>query len=173
MNQESSQELVSIIHTKGTLDWAYSTLILASTAAAMGKRVEVFCSFYGMKCLYKDMSELKISPLANPAMILKSPVGPKWFRKLDWNKILPQIIWVFPGMLYLVTYAFKMQMKRQNQLAIEELRDLCLELGVKFTACSMAFEILGIDETDLIAEVEIAGAATYFAESPSSQSLFI
>lgn len=173
MAQDSVTEQLSIVHTKGTLDWAYSTFILASTAAAMGKKVEVFCSFYGIKCLYKDMSELKISPLANPAMTLKFSFGPKWFQRIDWNQVLPQMIWLLPGMTGLVTFLFKQQMKRQNQLPVEALRNLCLETGVKFTVCSMAFEVLGIDEDDLIDEIEIAGAATYFAESPSSQSLFV
>ncbi|MPQ75609.1 DsrE/DsrF/DrsH-like family protein [Hydrogenovibrio sp. JE_KL2] len=173
MDSEVEKEQVSIILTKGSLDWIYATLILASTAAAMGKRVDVFCSFYGVKGLYRNTSGLKVSPLANPAMILKLPVGPNWLKKIDWNKVLPQVIWIVPGMTALVTFAFKLQMKHQNQLPIEELRALCLELGVKFTACSMAFDLLGVCESDLIDEIEIAGAATYFAESPPSQSLFI
>lgn len=36
---------LSVIHSKGTLDWAYPTFILASTAAAMDKEVELFLLF--------------------------------------------------------------------------------------------------------------------------------
>lgn len=173
MPEADTREMVSIIHTKGTLDWTYSTLILASTAAAMGKRVEIFCTLYGVKCLYKDLSVLKVSPVGNPAMTLKLPIGPSWLQRIDWNSVLPQIVWMVPGMTRLVTAGFKLQMQKQNQLPINELRSLCLELGVKFTLCSMAMDSFGITENDLIEEIEIAGAATYFAESAASQSLFV
>jgi hypothetical protein len=36
---------MSIIATKGTLDWAYPPFILASTAAALGWDVEIFFTF--------------------------------------------------------------------------------------------------------------------------------
>lgn len=165
--------IVSIIVTKGTLDWAYSTFILASTAAAMDKKVEVFFSFYGIKCLYHDVSCLKVSPVGNPSMIMKSPVGPDWLKKIDWNQCLPSFVWSLPGMTWLATAGFKKTLKQQNQLDIDELRRICLDLGVKFTVCSMTFEVLNIDKEDLISEVEFAGAATYFANSPQSQSIFI
>jgi peroxiredoxin family protein len=48
------QKKLAIIATKGTLDWAYPPLILASTAAALGYDVEVFCTFYGLQLLRKD-----------------------------------------------------------------------------------------------------------------------
>lgn len=148
-------------------------MILASTAAAMDKQVEVFFSFYGVKCLFKDVSGLRVSPVGNPAMILKSPVGPGWLRRIDWNSVLPQLVWVLPGMTALATKGFRKTMAQQNQLPFEELRQLCLDMGVKFTVCTMAYDLLGMDQDDLIEGVEFAGAATYFANSPRSQSLFI
>ena len=42
---------MSIIATKGTLDWAYPPFILASTAAALGWDVDVFFTFYGLLLL--------------------------------------------------------------------------------------------------------------------------
>ena len=53
---------MTIIATKGTLDWAYPPFILASTAAALGWDVSVFFTFYGLQLLKKDISDLKISP---------------------------------------------------------------------------------------------------------------
>ena len=72
---------MSIIATKGTLDWAYPPFILASTAAALGWDVEVFFTFYGLLLLKKDIGA-EVSPLGNPAMPMKMPFGPKWFRTL-------------------------------------------------------------------------------------------
>jgi len=59
---------MAIIATKGTLDMAYPPFILASTAAALGYDVQIFFTFYGLQLLRKDLSDVKISPLANPAM---------------------------------------------------------------------------------------------------------
>ena len=80
------RDRVSIIHSKGTLDWCYPTFILASTAAAMDKEVHLFFTFYGLKALLKETENLKVSPLGNPGMVLKSPIGPSWFKKTDLNK---------------------------------------------------------------------------------------
>ena len=53
---------------------AYPPFILASTAAALGFEVQVFFTFYGLQLLRKDLSAVKISPLANPAMPVPMPV---------------------------------------------------------------------------------------------------
>ena len=67
---------MTIIATKGTLDWAYPPFILASTAAALGWDVSIFFTFYGLELLKKDLSGLQVSPLGNPAMPMKMPFGP-------------------------------------------------------------------------------------------------
>ena len=76
---------MTIIATKGTLDWAYPPFILSSTAAALGWDVSIFFTFYGLELLRKDMRKLKVSPLGNPAMPMKMPLGPAWFRSIRWN----------------------------------------------------------------------------------------
>ena len=53
---------MSIIATKGTLDWAYPPFILASTAAALGWNVDIFFTFYGLLLLKKELGA-EISPL--------------------------------------------------------------------------------------------------------------
>ena len=67
MLDESNAKSMSIIVTKGTLDWAYPPFILATTAAAMGLEVTMFFTFYGLGLLKKDLN-LKVSTLGNPAM---------------------------------------------------------------------------------------------------------
>ncbi|WP_028487011.1 DsrE/DsrF/DrsH-like family protein [Thiomicrorhabdus chilensis] len=163
----------SLIQSKGTLDWAYASFILASTASVMDKEVELFFTFYGLKCLLKDTSGLKVSPLGRPEMIVKSPVGPEWFRKVDWNQKLPGLVWSLPGMSNLATLGFKQQMKQQGQMSVEALRETCLELGVKMTACQMTVDMMGLQKDDFIDGVEFAGAPSYFAQTPDTQSLFI
>ena len=51
----SDRNEMTLIASKGTLDWAYPPFILASTGIAMGKEVTVFCTFYGLKSLAKRL----------------------------------------------------------------------------------------------------------------------
>ena len=63
---ENNNKKMSIIVTKGTLDWAYPPFILASTAASMDVDVTMFFTFYGLQLMKKDVSHLQISTLGNP-----------------------------------------------------------------------------------------------------------
>ena len=83
--RERQTPSMTIIATKGTLDWAYPPFILSSTAAALGWDVSVFFTFYGLNLLKKDLSGLKVSPLGNPGMPMKMPFGPDWFKGINWN----------------------------------------------------------------------------------------
>ena len=53
--EQNKEPELSIMVTKGTLDWAYPTFIIASTAAALGWKVTLFFTFYGLKLLLKDL----------------------------------------------------------------------------------------------------------------------
>src|SRR5512134_1637016 len=54
--REQQTPSMTIIATKGTLDWAYPPFILSSTAAALGWNVSIFFTFYGLELLKKDIS---------------------------------------------------------------------------------------------------------------------
>ncbi len=152
---------MAIIATKGTLDWAYPPLILASTAAALGYDVQVFCTFYGLQLLRKDTSGLKVSPLGNPGMPMKMPFGPKWFKDINWN--IPNIVQAnVPGYEVLATTLMKMTIKNCGVATINELRDLCIEAEVKFLACQMTVELFGFDHNQFIDGVDFVGAASFF-----------
>lgn len=155
------QKKLAIIATKGTLDWAYPPFILASTAAALGYDVEVFFTFYGLSLLKKDVSDLKVSPLGNPAMPMKMPFGPDWFRKINWN--IPNAIMAgIPGFENVATALMKQTIKNNGVASIEELRELSQEAEVRFVACQMTVELFGFDHSDFIDNVEYAGAAKFF-----------
>ena len=64
---------LALIASKGSLDWAYPPFILASTAAALDYEVQIFFTFYGLTLLKKDLSDLSVSPLGNPAMPMPIP----------------------------------------------------------------------------------------------------
>ncbi|MDP6950846.1 MAG: DsrE/DsrF/DrsH-like family protein, partial [Arenicellales bacterium] len=91
-----SEKSLTIIATKGTLDWAYPPFILSSTAAALGYNVTMFFTFYGLQLLKKDLN-LSVSPLGNPGMPM--PMGmDKWF---------PVLGTAIPGMQAMMTGMMK------------------------------------------------------------------
>src|SRR5665647_1573466 len=165
---------MTIIATKGTLDWAYPPFILASTAAALGWNVSIFCTFYGLQLLRKDISDLKISPLGNPGMPMKMPFGPDWFKKINWN--IPNLVQAgIPGFESLATALMKKTIRNNGVADITDLRNLALEAGVKMIGCQMTVDLFGFTHDDFIPEVqEYCGAATFLPMAQEADvSLFI
>ncbi len=161
---------MSIIATKGTLDWAYPPFILGSTAAALGWDVSIFFTFYGLNLLKKDVCDLKVSPLGNPGMPMKMPFGPDWFKGIDWNKFLmPNLIQSnLPGFESVATMLMKQTIKNNGVATIDELRSLSKEADVKFIACQMTVELFGFSHDDFIEGIDYAGAATFLPVAQQS-----
>ena len=169
-----SEQKLTIIATKGTLDWAYPPFILASTAAALGLEVTIFFTFYGLTLLLKDTSVLKVTPVGNPAMPMKMPFGPKWLRSIDFGPKIPNVMWNIPFMDTFATTMMKKTISNCGVATIAELRDLCIEAEVKLLACQMTVELFGYNQSDFIDGLEFVGAATYFEEaSTATQGLYI
>lgn len=151
---------LALIASKGTLDWAYPPFILASTAAALDYEVQIFFTFYGLTLLKKDISDLKISPLGNPAMPMPVP--------------MPSLIQALPGMESMATMMMKQKMASKGIATIGELRDICLEAGVKLIACQMTMDLFDFKREEFIDGIEIGGAATFFEFAGEADvSLFI
>jgi peroxiredoxin family protein len=138
---------MAIIATKGTLDMAYPPFILASTAAALGYEVQVFFTFYGLQLLRRDLSDVKISPLGNPAMPMPVP--------------MPVLVAALPGMESMATMMMKDKLKKKGVASLEELRALCLEAEVKFIACQMTVDLFDFQKSDFIDGIEYGGASTF------------
>ena len=156
----SDTRKLTIIATKGTLDWAYPPFILGSTAAALGMEVSIFFTFYGLNLLLKDTSVLKVTPMANPAMPMKMPFGPKWFQGIEWN--MPNLLMAgVPGFEKDATSLMKKTFKNKGVATVEELRELCIEAEVKMFACQMTVDVFGFSHSEFIDGVDYVGA-TYF-----------
>ena len=142
-----SQKKLAIIATKGTLDWAYPPFILASTAAALGYEVQIFCTFYGLQLLRKKM-DLKMSSLGNPGMPMPMP--------------MPVMLQALPGMQSMMTVMMKQKMKSKGVASLDELRNLCVEAEVKLIACQMTVDLFEFSTDEFIDGIEYGGAATFF-----------
>jgi peroxiredoxin family protein len=151
---------MTIIATKGTLDMAYPPFILASTAAALGWDVSVFFTFYGLDLLKKDL-DLKVTPLGNPAMPMKLPIGPAWLQ----GKELPvptSVMSLVPGFQDMATAMMRKTMDAKGIAPIQELRALCIEAEVKLVACQMTVDLFDYGKDQFIPEIEEwVGAASF------------
>ena len=155
---------MSIIVTKGSLDWAYPPFILGTTAAAMGLEVTMFFTFYGLPLLMKDMS-LQVSSLGNPAM--KMPMG-------GMHMGMPNIVSAIPGVDAMASKMMKNLIKKKGVASIPELRELAVEADVRMIACQTTLDLFEYSKDDMIEGVEIGGAATYIEVATQSHiNLFI
>lgn len=164
MSSESNAKRLSMIVTKGTLDWAYPPFILATTAAAMGLDVTMFFTFYGLKLLRKKLN-LKVSPLGNAAM--EMPM-------LGMHIGMPNLVSAIPGVDAAATAMMKSLIKKKGIASIEELRAMALESDVKMIACQMTMDLFEYKLDDMIEGPVLGGAATYIETATKSEiNLFI
>jgi peroxiredoxin family protein len=140
---------MAIIATKGTLDWAYPPLILATTGATLGWEVGIFFTFYGLKILQKNR-HLEVGTTGNPAMPMPVP--------------MPQILTALPGMTPMATSMMKRQFKAHGVASIDELVDLAIELGVKLIPCGMTMDVFGFSEDGFIDGIDPVCGATHFLD---------
>ena len=164
---------ICIMVTKGTLDWAYPPFIIASTACALGWNVTMFFTFYGLSLLKKDLS-LKLSGLGNPAMPMKMPYGPEWFKQIEWQ--IPNLVMAnAPGFENMATAMMNKTLADKGVAPISDLRQICIDEGVNLIGCQMTLDLFGWPKNVFIGEVsEWAGAASYLAKAEKSKvNLFI
>lgn len=160
----SNAKSMSIIVTKGTLDWAYPPFILGTTAAAMGVNVSMFFTFYGLALLKKNL-DLSISPLGKADM--EMPM-------MGMHIKMPNIMAALPGVNAMSTTMMKNLIKKKGVASIEELREAAVESEVEMIACQMTLDLFEMKKEDMIEEIEIGGAATYMERALKSEiNLFI
>lgn len=149
---------MTIIVTKGTLDWAYPPFILATTAAAMDVNVTMFFTFYGLGLLKKDL-DLTVNPLGNTAMEMPMMGG---------HMKMPNIVGMLPGMTGLATSMMKDMIKKKGVASIEDLREAAQFSDVRLIACQMTMDLFEYKNEDMLDGVEYAGAATYMENALTS-----
>lgn len=166
MNAESGSNAkkLSMIVTKGSLDWAYPPFILATTAAALGMEVNMFFTFYGLTLLKKKL-DLSVTTLGNPAM--EMPM-------MGMHMAMPNIVSALPGVDAAATSMMKNLIKKKGVASIEELRDMAIEADVQMVACQMTMDLFEYSMDDMIEGPSLGGAATYLeSASDADINLFI
>jgi peroxiredoxin family protein len=164
MSKDSNTKSMSMIVTKGSLDWAYPPFILATTAAAMGLDVTMFFTFYGLTLLKKKL-DMSVTTLGNPAMAMPM---------FGMHMAMPNVMSVIPGVDAAATAMMKNLIKKKGVASIEELRATALESDVKMIACQMTMDLFEYTLDDMIEGPVLGGAATYIENATKCDiNLFI
>ena len=161
--QTAKSERVTIVLLSGDLDRAMAAFIIATGAAAMGMKVTMFFTFWGLNTIRRQGA---------------SSQAKDWLRRMfgflnkGGAEQLPLSRFHFGG---LGTRMMQKVMKQNKMPGVPELMETALDLGVRFIACTTTMGLMGISKETLIDGIDqFAGVTTYLAEAKQgSVNLFI
>ena len=146
----------------GDLDKALASFIIANGAAAMGRKVTMFFTFWGLNILRRH-EKVKVQKSFIEKMF--GGMMPRGTKKLTLSKM---------NMMGMGSAMMKGIMKKKNVAALDELIEQAKKSGVKMVACTMSMDVMGIHKEELIDGVDLAGVASYLAAAENSDTnLFI
>lgn len=141
--EPSVKKRYTFICSKGTLDGAYPSLVLALNARRLGHEVFLFYTFMGINVVRKGyMAKLKFHP--------------------------PGFLGAIPGMACLATSMMEKQIEEANIPNLEDLFEMAQLEGVKIIACRMTMDMMKVPESDLLEGVEIMNAEQYLKLAETS-----
>lgn len=144
------------------LDKALATFVLANGAAATGKKVSIFFTFWGLNAIKKS----------------HKPKVNKDFWGRMFGLMLPSDSTKLPlsqmNMMGIGAKLMRFIMKRKSVDSLESLRQQAIDNGVEFIACQMSMDVMGVKREELLDEVTVGGVATYMDRAEQANvNLFI
>ncbi len=159
---ERMEKNKTIVVFSGDFDKAMAAFIIANGAAAMGSKVTLFFTFWGLNILRKDAH---ISVKKNMIEKMFGMMMPRGAKKLKLSKM---------NMMGMGTSMMKGIMKNKNAASLPDLIDSAIKNGVKLIACTMSMDMMGIKKEEMIDGIEEGGVAMYLNEAESGNvNLFI
>ena len=144
------------------LDKTLATFVLANGAAATGRKVSVFFTFWGLNAI-KKVQKPKVEKDIFGKMF--GWMLPSDTTKLNLSKM---------NMMGLGAKIMRYLMRKKNVSSLEELRQQAIENGVEFIACQMSMDVMGIKREELLDNVVVGGVATYMDRAEQANvNLFI
>ncbi|MFP8644208.1 DsrE/DsrF/DrsH-like family protein [Priestia aryabhattai] len=152
----------TIVLFSGDYDKAMAAYIIANGAAAYDHEVTIFHTFWGLNALRKEeMVPLKKGFLEK----MFGKMMPRGADKMGLSKM--NFAGMGPKMI-------KNVMKKHNALTLPQLIEMAQEQDVKLVACTMTMDLLGLQEKELLNNIEYAGVAAYLADAEDGNvNLFI
>jgi peroxiredoxin family protein/rhodanese-related sulfurtransferase/TusA-related sulfurtransferase len=158
----TTKDKKNIIVFSGDLDKAIASFIIANAAAAMGRKVSMFFTFWGLNILRRPK---KVKVKKNFISRMFGMMMPRGSKKLSLSKM---------NMGGMGAKMIRSVMKSKNVDSLEDLIKLAQSNGVELIACSMSMDVMGITQAELIDGVKLSGAAAMLANAEESDmSLFI
>ena len=139
----------AIVLFSNDLDKAMAALIIACGMAAAGRKVGIFFTFWGLSVLRRNPA-----PQVEKGFLSRmfGWMLPKGASKLKLSKM---------NMGGVGTAMMKKVMASQNVTSLPELMKQAKALGVRFVACEMAMNVMGMTAEELEYVDEIAGVASF------------
>ena len=156
---KETKDGATMVVFSGDLDKALASMIIASGAAAYGKKVTIFFTFWGLSILKKQ--KVKKSGLAKLFdIMLPSKANNLPLSQMNMGGMGASMI--------------KYIMKQKNVDSRPDMIEQAHQLGVKFVACTMSMDLMGIEKEELFDFVEYGGVATFIGDSEqANMQLFI
>ena len=160
--QQSEQNDKTFVVFSGDLDKTIAAFIMANGAAAMGRKVTMFFTFWGLNILRRPE---KVSVVKSFVEKMFGFMMPRGTKKLGLSRMnmggagAKMIRWI---------------MKEKGISSLEELIESAKAHGVRIVACQMSMDIMGIHKEELLDGVELSGVSTFLGSGEQSDmSLFI
>lgn len=153
----------TIVVFSNDLDKVIASFIIANGALAMGSKVTMFFTFWGLSVLRKENLEKNIKKSFMDRMFCA--MLPKSSKKLNLSKM---------SMFGFGKIMLRKTMDMKNVESLESLIKSYIDNGGKIMACNMSMDVMGITKDELIDNIEYGGVASYISDSKNSFSnLFI
>lgn len=158
----SEQNDKTFVVFSGDLDKTIAAFIMANGAAAMGRKVTIFFTFWGLNILRRPKKVRVKKTLIEKVFGSMMPRGTK---KLGLSRM---------NMGGMGAKMIRSIMKKKGVSSLEELIESAKNHGVRLVACQMSMDIMGIHKEELIDGVELGGVSTFLGSGEQSDmSLFI
>jgi peroxiredoxin family protein/TusA-related sulfurtransferase/rhodanese-related sulfurtransferase len=146
----------TIVLFSNDLDKALAAFIIATGFATLGHEVSIFCTFWGLNVLRKNHPPKVKKDLVSKMFGMMMPCGAK---KLALSKM---------HMMGMGTAMMKSVMKSKNIDDLPSIISQARLMGVKLLACEMAMNMMGIQKSELLDNVELAGVGNFAALAEKS-----
>ena len=146
----------------GDLDKTTAAFIMANGAAAMGRKVTMFFTFWGLNILRRPKKVRVVKSFTEKIFGLMMPRGTK---RLGLSRM---------NMGGAGAKMIRGIMKHKGISSLEDLMESAKSHGVRLVACQMSMDIMGIHQEELIDGIELGGVSTFLGSGEQSDmSLFI
>jgi len=159
---QRSGDAKTFIMFSDDLDRALATFVLANGAAATGKKVTIFFTFWGLNVIKKVQKPPVEKDLVGKMFSMMLPSSS---LKLKLSKM---------NMFGIGAKMMRSIMKAKGIESLESLRAQALAQGVEFIGCQMSMDVMGVKREELLDECTIGGVATYMERAENANvNLFI